>query len=259
VYRLISIESLLFQVFRLGVTADNDYKTPNSEFMGPKAKNDWLSERAVVALYVASHRGLTKMCEKLIQSGANVNGKTPLGRTALHVAAARGHGHIVDLLLEKGDCVTLITVLDLVFHFISGADINAEDEYGDTALTIASQFGHKACERHLFLFRWQQRAKQMASARPREMFAHQYFDSAFPVWLKGQHAQVYYTKILPPQEFQGSGLHAPKRTDLYDELSVGSEASEETEQGWDEDEEEEEEGRLLRSQSSRHLHVQCII
>lgn len=94
---------MALQVFRLGVTAESDYKTPNSEFMGAKAKREWLAERAVVALFVASHRGLQKMCERLIESGANVNGKTPLGHTALHVAAARGHGHIVDLLLEKGE------------------------------------------------------------------------------------------------------------------------------------------------------------
>ena len=35
-------------------------------------------------------------------AGADVNACTPLGRTPLHVAAAMGHGHIVDLLLEKG-------------------------------------------------------------------------------------------------------------------------------------------------------------
>ena len=36
-------------------------------------------------------------------TGADVNACTPLGRTPLHVAAAMGHGHIVDLLLEKGN------------------------------------------------------------------------------------------------------------------------------------------------------------
>jgi len=35
-------------------------------------------------------------------TGADVNSSTPLGRTPLHVAAAQGHGNIVDLLLEKG-------------------------------------------------------------------------------------------------------------------------------------------------------------
>lgn len=36
-------------------------------------------------------------------AGADVNSSTPLGRTPLHIAAAQGHGHIVDLLLEKGE------------------------------------------------------------------------------------------------------------------------------------------------------------
>ena len=32
-----------------------------------------------------------------------MNACTPHGRTALHIASAQGHGHIVDLLLEKGE------------------------------------------------------------------------------------------------------------------------------------------------------------
>ena len=94
---------------------------------------------------------------------------------------------------------------------ISGANIDAEDENGDTALTIANRFGHKDCERHLFLFRWQQRAKQTRAQVQHEMFAHQYFDSAFPVWLKGETAQIYFTKIMPPGEFEGTGISAPRR------------------------------------------------
>ena len=34
--------------------------------------------------------------------GADVDGRTALGHTALHVAAAQDHGFAVDLLLEKG-------------------------------------------------------------------------------------------------------------------------------------------------------------
>ena len=44
-----------------------------------------------------------------------------------------------------------------------------------------------------------------------EMFAHQYYDSALPVWLAGNQAQIYYTQILPPGEFEGTGFHAPRR------------------------------------------------
>ena len=35
-------------------------------------------------------------------SGADVNGKTSLGRSPLHVAASHGHGNVVDQLLNRG-------------------------------------------------------------------------------------------------------------------------------------------------------------
>ena len=35
--------------------------------------------------------------------GVDVNAASPLGRTALHVAAAAGHGTIIDTLLEHGE------------------------------------------------------------------------------------------------------------------------------------------------------------
>jgi hypothetical protein len=64
----------------------------------------------------------------------------------------------------------------------TGADIAARDVDGNDALGIAAQYNQdKTCERHLFLFRWQQRAKQTKkSAEPKRM-AHQFNDSAFPV------------------------------------------------------------------------------
>ena len=84
------------------------------------------------------------------------------------------------------------------------------DHFGDTALAVASKFNHKGCERQIFLFSWQQRAKTLKPPKEHELFAHQYFDSAFPVWLKGE-PQVYYSNILPPQEFEGSRINSPKR------------------------------------------------
>lgn len=93
----------------------------------------------------------------------------------------------------------------------TGADIDAEDESGATALTIAARFGHKTCERHLFLFRWQQRAKRTKpSAEPARM-AHQYYDSSFPVWKRGNKCQVYFMNILPPGEYEGTRFNSPKR------------------------------------------------
>ena len=98
-----------------------------------------------------------------------------------------------------------------IYHFLCvGADIDASDKFGDTALSISNKFGHKGCERHLFLFRWQQRAKDMKPLAEQGRFAHQYFDSSFPVWKKGTQAQLYLQQILPPGEFQGTSLNAPK-------------------------------------------------
>ena len=94
--------------------------------------------------------------------------------------------------------------------FCLGADINAVDQFGDTALAVASKFNHKGCERQIFLFSWQQRAKNLKPAKEHELFAHQYFDSAFPVWLKGK-PQIYYSNILPPQEFEGTRIGSPHR------------------------------------------------
>lgn len=38
-----------------------------------------------------------------ITIGADVNGETVMGRTALHVASSMGHGSILDMLLEYGE------------------------------------------------------------------------------------------------------------------------------------------------------------
>ena len=58
-----------FKVFRLGVTKDTDFKTPNSDYMGPQAKQAWIAERAFTALYIAAHRGYLKLAQKLIMAG----------------------------------------------------------------------------------------------------------------------------------------------------------------------------------------------
>ncbi|ESO82737.1 hypothetical protein LOTGIDRAFT_73337, partial [Lottia gigantea] len=180
-------------VFRLGVSHPSDYQTPNSQYMTARARKAWIDERAFVALCIAANRGHDDLVCKLVDAGASVERTTPLGRTALHLAASRGRGHIIDLLLEKG------------------AQIDAEDDSGQTALSIADKFGNKSCERHLFLFRWQQRAKNASAPRRVPRMAHQYNDSKYPVWKSGHQSQLYVTNILPPGEFEGSALNAPPR------------------------------------------------
>ena len=57
----------------------------------------------------------------------------------------------------------------------AGGNIDAEDSLGDNALTIAGKFGHKACERHLFLFRWQERAKQIRTQVSSQYTGYSFF------------------------------------------------------------------------------------
>ena len=43
------------------------------------------------------------------------------------------------------------------------------------------------------------------------MKAHQYFDSAFPIWKKGKQVQLYFANILPPGEYEGTRFNSPKK------------------------------------------------
>ena len=79
-----------------------------------------------------------------------------------------------------------MTLVDL------GADVKAVDADGQTAVELAGQFGHKACERQLVQFTWRQRA---SSNRPRgslpSLLPHQRFDSTLHASLvDGPQAQV---------------------------------------------------------------------
>lgn len=160
-----------------------------------KSKVTVASDRAAVALFIAAHRGNSQLIRSLIDGAqANVNMTTPFGRSPLHVAASQGHSISIDTMLEKG------------------AAIDEPDAQGKTPLMIASQCGFKDSERHLFLFQWQQRAAKIKSRKKNtSLMMHQQFDSNFATWFKGTQAQLYYCQTLPPGEFGGTGLSAPRR------------------------------------------------
>ena len=97
------------------------------------------------------------------------------------------------------------------FFFISGADINIVDNFGLNALDIAEKFGHKTCARALFMYRWQQRAKNVRPSAKVPLFAHQLFDSSLATHMRGPFQQMYMECIQPGGEFAGSGFGAKKR------------------------------------------------
>lgn len=73
-------------------------------------------------------------------AGANVHYKTPLGRTALHVAAVMGRCDCIELLLSCG-----ARALD-------------PDSEGQTAVSLARLWGQQQSERTMIRFKWQKKS-----------------------------------------------------------------------------------------------------
>jgi RNA polymerase sigma factor (sigma-70 family) len=76
-------------------------------------------------LHGAASAGNRAEVERLLAGGADVNARSPDGRTPLHYAAEQGSLEIVQLLLAKG------------------ADVNAEDARRRAPLHLAAQGGHR--------------------------------------------------------------------------------------------------------------------
>lgn len=77
------------------------------------------------ALEGAADGGFTEIVRLLVRKGADVNSRGTLGGTPLILAAAKGHLEVARFLLE------------------SKADVNARADTGVTALTVAKQNRHK--------------------------------------------------------------------------------------------------------------------
>ena len=79
------------------------------------------------ALFSAIANGRIEIAGRLIEAGANINGRSRQGYTALMIAASHGQDDIVRLLLDKG------------------ADLTAVASDGRNALQIAREAGRKGC------------------------------------------------------------------------------------------------------------------
>ena len=83
-----------------------------------------------IQLRLAAEKGNIEAVKKNLADGADVNADDGGGVTPLHLAAMKGHQHIVYL----GIVELLIT---------KGADVNAKDEDGHTPLYFAAVRDHK--------------------------------------------------------------------------------------------------------------------
>ncbi|XP_059752029.1 ankyrin repeat domain-containing protein 60 [Balaenoptera ricei] len=120
----------------LGVAEDSFYRTTNSQHFDDKQWEKWISQRAFMALCVASHRGHSEAVQYLLEHGANCQGRSPVGRTPLHVAAA----------MSRLDCISLLLKY--------GASINDRDAKGETPMSLACRPNRRQSRRRMFLFHW---------------------------------------------------------------------------------------------------------
>jgi ankyrin repeat protein len=79
------------------------------------------------ALFSAIANGRIEIASRLINAGANINGRSRQGYTALMIAASHGQDDLVRLLLDKG------------------ADLTRVDADGRNALQIAREADRKGC------------------------------------------------------------------------------------------------------------------
>lgn len=109
------------------------------------------------AIHYAAEGGSKAIVKALLDSGAEVDIKNPVGQTALHCAARNGHGDVIKKLLESGADVNAKDENDqTALHNAAGqgytgivkmlleadADIDAEDLDGDTAFQFAARHDH---------------------------------------------------------------------------------------------------------------------
>lgn len=108
-------------------------------------------------LFDAASAGYIAVVRRLLERGADVNGKNEAGETALHLAAQNDRCNVIELLLERGADVNAKNKLDetalhsatrydklssvqLLLH--NGADINARNSFGQTAIHQAAKSGY---------------------------------------------------------------------------------------------------------------------
>jgi ankyrin repeat protein len=150
--------------------------------LNTKGLDDW------TALHLAANEGNLSVCEVLIFEGemTDLEARTSLSRTPLHLASMRGHQAVVKLLISEG------------------ADIDAVDTYLNTPIHYSSQFGHVECTKRLLKhgasFRMRNNLGQTAwdcagSMEVYELF-FSYYSTSGTVLLKSSYSRTPFNNVL---------------------------------------------------------------
>ena len=117
--RILMLTLVLIVLFSL---ANRMFKLPSG-----LDKPDNAHQEGSKALFSAIAKGRLDIASRLINAGANINGRSQQGYTALMIAASHGHDDIVSLLLDRG------------------VDLTTVDADGRNALQIAREADRKGC------------------------------------------------------------------------------------------------------------------
>ena len=120
-----------------------------------------LNKDGYAPLHVAAQKGRIAIARLLLKHGADNNLQSASGHTPAYYAILAGRTRLADLLLQRGADINASTLLleaahqdipdrdAIVYLAAHGADLEARDEQGDTALLIAIRQGNHRLARHL--------------------------------------------------------------------------------------------------------------
>lgn len=138
-----------------------------------------ITQVVAAPMHQAARAGDLAVVEQLIDSGANIGAKDPLG-TALHHAVAAGHTEVIELLLSRGADANAMSGTGSPLHLAVfsdqamiveqliavGADVNATVGEGNTPLHYAAQSGSVALAELLIMNGADVNARRVRSGTP---------------------------------------------------------------------------------------------